>query len=296
MGSARRRCGHVLARSGLPTGVFVGAINDDYENLLTRAPAAFDVYGWANSQLGSIAGRISYALDLTGPSLVVDTACSSGLTAIHVACQSLRAADCAVAIAAGVNILLMPEYSMGYASAKMLAPDGRCKTFDAAADGTTRSEGAGVVVLKPLSSALGDGDRIYALILGSAVTHDGRQGAPFMTPSRQGQEAMLRAAYRDAGVTPTQVGYVEAHGTGTVSGDPTEVSALGAVLAAGRDPRAPLLIGSVKSNIGHTESAAGLAGAHQARARRSISRRCRRACTSRTRNPAIALGRPRPFA
>jgi myxalamid-type polyketide synthase MxaE and MxaD len=245
---------------GSTTGVFVGALNDDYENLLTRAPERFDVYGWANSQAASLAGRVSYAFDFVGPSVVVDTACSSGLTAVHYACAALRSGECDRALAAGVNVLLLPENSMGYASAKMLAADGRVRAFDAKASGTIRSEGIGVVVLKRLSRAEADGDRIYALVRGSALTHDGRAGAPYMTPSQRGQEAMLRAAYADAGVDRALVGYVEAHGTGTAAGDPVEVAALGQVLGENRDPREPLAIGSVKTNIGHTEAAAGIAG------------------------------------
>ncbi|HYU00407.1 MAG TPA: amino acid adenylation domain-containing protein [Gemmatimonadales bacterium] len=192
--------------------------------------------------------------------MAVDTACSSSLMAVHLACRSLRAAECQLALAGGVNVVLSPAHSIAFTKAGVLAPDGRCKVFDARADGYVRGEGAGLVVLKPLAQALGDGDAIYCVIRGSAVHQDGRTNG-LMAPSRESQEAVLRDAYRDAGVSPTRVQYVEAHGTGTLLGDSIEARALGAVIGSGRPGGAgPCLVGSVKSNVGHLEAAAGIAG------------------------------------
>jgi acyl transferase domain-containing protein/acyl carrier protein len=203
---------------------------------------------------------VSYALALEGPSLVVDTACSSSLVAVHLACQSLRSGECALALAGGVNLILKPHISIGFSQANMLAPDGRCKFCDARGNGFVRSEGVGVVVLKPLSLALAERDQVYAVILGSAVNNDGYSNGLLMTPGRGGQEAVLRTALRNARVSADQVHYVEAHGTGTSVGDPIEVKALGSVLAESHSKEHPCVIGSVKTNIGHTEAAAGIAG------------------------------------
>jgi myxalamid-type polyketide synthase MxaE and MxaD len=246
-------------RGGGRTGVYVGGFYEDYEHLLLSSPSSYDVYAYAGAMLGGLAGRISHALGLDGPSMVVDTACSSSLVAVHLACQALATGETEVAIAAGANLLLIPESSMGYCSASMLSPDGRCKPFDARANGTIRSDGVAAVILKPLDVALRDGDAIYAVIRGSAVNHDGRN-APFMTPSEAGQLALLRAAYAQAGIAPDTVRYVEAHGTGTLAGDPVEARALASFFGDARAPGDPLWIGSVKGNIGHTEAAAGLAG------------------------------------
>ncbi|HEY7414662.1 MAG TPA: type I polyketide synthase [Ktedonobacteraceae bacterium] len=240
-------------------GVFVGLITSDYWDRQFRHPVELDVYSTAGSARSGAAGRISYALGLQGMSFVVDAACSSSLVAVHLACQSLRTGSCSLALAGGVNIILNPDHTIGYSQGKMMAPDGRCKTFDAQANGYVRSEGAGVVVLKPLSRALADGDSIYAVIRGSAVNNDGHSDL-FMTPSVKGQQAVLRQAYRDADISPRYVQYVETHGTGTSVGDPVELKALGSVLAEDRPSRCPCIIGSVKTNIGHTEGAAGLAG------------------------------------
>lgn len=245
--------------AGVNAGVFIGIITSDYWDRQFRNPLDLDVYSTAGSARSGAAGRISYALGLQGISVAVDAACSSSLVAVHLACQSLRTGSCRLALAGGVNIILNPDHTIGYSQGKMMAPDGRCKAFDIRANGYVRSEGAGVVVLKALSQALADGDPIYAVIRGSAVNNDGHSDF-FMTPSVQGQRAVLRQAYRDAGVNPGQIGYVETHGTGTSVGDPVELKALGHVLAEDRSAQHPCIVGSVKTNIGHTEGAAGLAG------------------------------------
>ena len=205
------------------------------------------------------AGRLSYLLGLHGPSVVLDTACSSSLVAVHLACQSLRLRECDAALAGGVNLILAPEISINFSKSHMMAPDGRCKTFDAAADGYVRGEGCGVVVLKRLSDALRDGDRIAALVRGSAVNQDGRSGG-LTAPNGPAQEAVIRRALSAAGVAPHDIQYVEAHGTGTPLGDPIEINALANVLCKDRPAGSPLLVGSVKTNIGHLEAAAGMAG------------------------------------
>jgi acyl transferase domain-containing protein/acyl carrier protein len=246
--------------AGSRSGVFIGMIANEYEDLYFHDPQSVDVYVNTGCARSVASGRLSYALGLQGPSLTVDTACSSSLVAVHLACQSIRTGESELAIAGGVNLLLMPQPSIGWCQANNLAPDGRCKAFDARANGFIRSDGVGVLVLKPLSRAMADGDPIYALIRGSAVNNDGQTSGLLMTPGQKGQEAMLVEAYRNAGVDPAQVQYVEAHGTGTKVGDPTEARALGVVLGAGRAKERPCVIGSVKTNIGHTEGAAGVAG------------------------------------
>jgi acyl transferase domain-containing protein/acyl carrier protein len=242
-----------------PAGVFIGIITNDYWDRQFHNPADLDVYSTAGSARSGAAGRISYALGLGGVSVAVDAACSSSLVAVHLACQSLRAGSCNIAIAGGVNMILNPDHTIGFSQGKMMAPDGRCKAFDARADGYVRSEGAGVIVLKPLAQALADRDPIYAVIRGTAANNDGKCDL-FMMPSVDGQQAVLRQAYADAGIAPSTVQYVEAHGTGTSAGDPVELRALGGVLGQGRPTDQPLYVGSVKTNIGHTEGAAGLAG------------------------------------
>ena len=206
-----------------------------------------------------IANRLSYFLDLRGPSLTVDTACSSSLVAVHLACQSLRAGQSELAIAAGVNLVLSPAVTRSFDAAGAMSPTGACHAFDDAADGFVRGEGCGVAVLKRLSDAQRDGDRILAVVRGSAVNQDGRSNG-LMAPNPAAQAAVLRAACADAGVTPSEVDYVEAHGTGTLLGDPIEARALGAVYGRGRQPDAPLLVGAVKTNLGHLEAAAGIVG------------------------------------
>ncbi|MCU1503729.1 MAG: polyketide synthase, partial [Ilumatobacteraceae bacterium] len=244
---------------GSSTGVFVGMWLNDFESRLFADPEV-DLYMTTGTGRYSASGRISFFLDLLGPSVSVDTACSSSLVAVHLACQSLRSGECDVALAGGANVILEPQITIAYSQARMMAPDGRCKFGDAAADGYVRSDGAAMVVLKRLSSALADGDRIHAVVRGSAVTNDGRSSGFLATPGQRGQEEVLRRAYADAGVDPSSVQYVEAHGTGTAAGDPVELRAVGAVIGAGRAEGAPCLIGSLKTNVGHTEGAAGVAG------------------------------------
>ena len=204
-------------------------------------------------------GRLSYTLGLQGPSITVDTACSSSLVALHLGCQSLRQGESTMTLVAGVNLILTPENTITYCKSSMMAADGRCKTFDAAADGFVQGEGCGVVVLKRLSAALADGDRVLAVIRGTAVNQDGPSSG-LTAPHGPSQEAVIREALANGGVAPAEVQYVEAHGTGTSLGDPIEVQAMAEALREGRAPDRPILIGSVKTNIGHLEAAAGIAG------------------------------------
>ncbi len=241
------------------TGVFAGACSPEYWQLATADLTAVDAWSGTGGALSIIANRLSYFFDLRGPSVTVDTACSSSLVAVHLACQSLRSGESDMTLAGGVNVVLTPAPTRSFDVAEVLSRSGGCHAFDAAADGFVRSEGAGVVVLKRLSDALRDGDRVLAVVRGSAVNQDGRSNG-LMAPNPAAQMAVLRAAYADAGVDPREVGYVEAHGTGTLLGDPIEARALGTVLGKGRPAAAPLLIGSVKSNLGHLEAAAGIAG------------------------------------
>jgi len=244
---------------GSRTGVFVGISTYDYGSIQFGRPDLIDAYSGTGGALSIAANRLSYALDLQGPSMAVDTACSSSLVAVHLACRSLRDGESTLAIVGGVNVILSPALGLNFSKATLMAADGRCKTFDAAADGYVRGEGAGAVILKPLSRALSDGDQIYAVLRGSAINHDGRTNG-LTAPSRHAQEAVLAEAYRHAGLPPNSVQYVEAHGTGTALGDTIEANALGAILGEGRTPESPCLIGSVKTNIGHLEAAAGMAG------------------------------------
>ncbi len=244
--------------SGTDTGVFVGISTNDYAGLIDQAGLA-DSYRSTGNAASIAAGRISYALGLQGPSLAVDTACSSSLVAVHLACQSVRSGECRMAVAGGVNLILSPTSTVALSALHMLAPDGRCKTFDAGANGFVRGEGCGVVVLKRLADAVADGDRVLAVIRGTAVNQDGRSSG-LTAPNGPAQQAVIRRALAAAGVAPAAVQYVEAHGTGTALGDPIEVQALGAVLGEGRAATDPVVIGSVKSNIGHLEAAAGVAG------------------------------------
>jgi acyl transferase domain-containing protein len=240
---------------GTPTGVFLGLQSDGQ----SRARSS-DLGALVGGGLDAAAGRLSYAFGFEGPSLVVKTDRSSSLVAVHLACRSLRDEECLLALAGGANLILTPETSLAFSGASMLALDGRCKFADARADGFVRSEGVGIVVLKRLSRAQRDGDRLHAVIFGSAMNHTGRSGGDLMTPSQRTQEALLRAAYRDADVDPADVAYVEAHGPGTPVGDPIELRAIGAVIGARRSNDRPVLVGSVKTNIGHAEAAAGIAG------------------------------------
>jgi acyl transferase domain-containing protein len=244
--------------SGSAAGVFVGICNQDhFVRLLHRGPDAIDAYLASGNSPSVAAGRIAYSLGLQGPALAVDTSCSSSLVALHLACRSLRSGETRVALAGGVNVMCSPETTIALSKAHMLAPDGRCKTFDDAADGYGRGEGCGVLVLKRLSDAVADGDNILAVLRGSAVNQDGRSGG-LTVPNGPAQESVIRGALADGGVEPGEVDYVEAHGTGTSLGDPIEARALFRALGGARD--GALLIGSVKTNIGHLESAAGIAG------------------------------------
>jgi myxalamid-type polyketide synthase MxaB len=243
------------------TGVFVGVTTNDYARLLMPDGdlSQLDAYYLTGNPLNAVAGRLAYTLGLQGPCMAIDTACSSSLVAVHLACQSLRNGECDQALAGGVNLILSPENTVALSKAKMLAPNGRCKTFDADADGIVRGEGCGVVVLKRLSDAIAAGDNILALIRGSAVNQDGASSG-FTVPNKAAQELLLKQALSQAKVAPAEVDYIEAHGTGTPLGDPIEVRALGGVLMADRPSDRPLQLGSVKTNIGHLESAAGIAG------------------------------------
>ena len=246
------------AVAGSETGVFMGISTRDYAHVQMSASEVPDGYAATGSAGSVAANRLSYALDLRGPSVALDTACSSSLVATHLACQSIRGGDCDMALVGGVNLMLIPETTLSMARLGALAPDGRCKTFDARADGYVRGEGAGVVVLKPLSAALDDDDPILGVIRGSAVNNDGRTNG-LTAPNRQAQVRVLRRAYAAADVPPSSVAYVEAHGTGTRLGDPIEAEALSEVLGADRPLGEPCAIGSVKTNIGHLEAAAGVA-------------------------------------
>lgn len=247
--------------AGSNTGVFIGLSTTDYltTELKFLDAEEIDPYLVTGGHPSVVSGRLSYALGLQGPSMTIDTACSSSLTAVHLAVQSIRLGECAVALAGGINMLLLPELSVTLSRARMLAPDGRCKTFDARANGFVRSEGCALVVLKRLSDALSDRDRIMAVIRGTAVNQDGRSSG-LTVPNGPAQETVIREALRRAAVTPDQVDYVEAHGTGTELGDPVELRALGGVFAAGRAGGRRLRVGSVKTNIGHLEAAAGVTG------------------------------------
>ena len=246
---------------GSRSGVFVGIGFNDYAELQSRfgENAETELYAGPGKALSVAANRVSYALGLSGPSLSIDTACSSSLVAVHLAAQSLRARECDLALAGGVNLILSPDNTVFFAKAGMLAADGRCKTFDASADGYVRSEGCGMIVLRRLSDAVAAGDPILAIVRGSAVNQNGR-GAGLTAPSVPAQAALIREALAAAHVAPSLVGYVEAHGTGTSLGDPIELEALASALGEGRPADRPLVLGSVKTNIGHLEMAAGIAG------------------------------------
>ncbi len=244
---------------GQPVGVFIGVCNSDYYELIAQNMNNCTTYVGTGTRHCINANRLSYFFDFQGPSLAIDTACSSSLVAIHLACQSLWRGESTLALTGGINILISPWGSVATSQGGFMAPDGRCKTFDAKADGYVRGEGAGLVLLKPLSQALANGDRIYALVKGSATNQDGFSNG-LTAPNPLAQEAVLRAAYQNAGVAPAQVQYIEAHGTGTQLGDPMEMKALGAVLSQERAPGDYCAVGSAKTNIGHLEPAAGIAG------------------------------------
>jgi len=243
------------------TGIFVGISSFDYAQLISSQVNSEDIDAYLGTGVSHSAasGRLSYFLGLQGPCLSIDTACSSSLVGLHYACQSLRNGECRMALSGGVNLILIPTIHLTLSKARLMAPDGRCKVFDAAADGFVRSEGCGIIVLKRLSDAIADNDHILSVIRGSAINQDGRSSG-LTAPNGPSQQAVLREALQNAGVKPDQVQYVEVHGTGTALGDPIEVQALAEVYAQDRAKSDPLYIGSVKTNIGHTESAAGVAG------------------------------------
>jgi acyl transferase domain-containing protein/NADPH:quinone reductase-like Zn-dependent oxidoreductase/SAM-dependent methyltransferase/acyl carrier protein len=245
--------------SGSRTGVFVGISGSDYSQLQHCSLESITAYTNIGSALSIAANRISYIFDLRGPSMVIDTACSSTLVALHQACNSLRSGETTVALAAGVNIVLSPYPSIGFSKASMLSPTGRCHAFGAAADGYVRAEGGGIAILKPLAAALRDGDRIHAVIRATAVNSDGRT-VGLALPNVHAQIALLREVYKEANIEPEQLSYFEAHGTGTLAGDPVECQAIGAAIGTARRSGNPLPIGSVKTNVGHLEPASGIAG------------------------------------
>jgi acyl transferase domain-containing protein/acyl carrier protein len=246
---------------GRPVGVFVGLSTDDYKaaHLWSGDPARIDGYSALGSMPSAAGGRISYLLGLRGPNLAVDTACSSSLVALHLACQSLGSGESEAALVAGANTITSPYLYVYFSKLRALSPDGRCQTFSDAANGYTRAEGCGALVLKRLSRARADGDRVLALVAGTAVNQDGASTS-FTAPSGVAQEEVIRGALAAAGVSALDVQYVEAHGTGTPLGDPIEVASLTRTYGSGRDLARPLLVGSVKANVGHLEAAAGLAG------------------------------------
>ncbi len=244
---------------GANIGVFVGIAGNDYGGLQLPNLKDVDAYTNSGSTLSIASNRLSYVFDFKGPSVSVDTACSSSAVAVWMACQNIASGACEAALVGGVNALITPHATVGFSKASMVSPSGQCFAFDARANGYVRSEGAGVVLLKPLRAALTDGDRIYAVIRATAVNQDGHTSS-MSVPSVEGQAAMLREAYARAAVAPASVIYVEAHGTGTPVGDPIEATALGRVLGEGRSEAQRCLIGSVKTNIGHLEAGSGIAG------------------------------------
>ncbi|MBT5875677.1 MAG: type I polyketide synthase, partial [Candidatus Latescibacteria bacterium] len=246
---------------GSRTGVFVGGFTMD--NTLSQMGVLnrhwIDSHTSTSGSMTLLSNRISHAFDFRGPSVSMDTACSASLVALHYACRSLWNDECSLAVTGGANVISRPEFSIVMSKGKFLARDGRCKTFDARADGYGRGEGAGVVILKRLSRAVADGDPIWALVRGTGVNQDGHTPGIFM-PNRESQESLLREVYGKAGIEPEQIQYVEAHGTGTLAGDIAEATAIGTVVSTNRSDDAPCVVGSVKTNIGHLEAAAGVAG------------------------------------
>lgn len=247
---------------GSDTGVFIGAFNLD--NLLLQLGRdnveTISASTAASVTMTMLSNRLSYTFDLTGPSVTMDTACSSSMVAMHYACQSIINGDCTVAVAGGVNVISRPEYMVSMSKGGFLSPHGRCKSFDKDAAGYVRGEGAGIIIIKTLEQAIADKDEIYAVIRNTGVNQDGHTQNGISFPSAEAQQRLIEKVYRDAAINPLDVGYIEAHGTGTQAGDPIEVSSLAAVFTPGRPLEKPCFVGSVKSNFGHTESAAGVAG------------------------------------
>jgi acyl transferase domain-containing protein len=256
-----------LESAGLPeerlaasaTGIFVGICGSDYSRARFTDEATIDAYTSTGNALSIVASRLAYHLDLRGPAVAVDTACSSSLVAVHLACQSLRAGECRQALAGGVHLMLSPETIISFTKWGMLSPDGRCKTFDARANGIVMGEGCGMLVLKRLSDAIADRDPILATIRGTAVNQDGKS-AGITAPNPGAQRDVIRRALAEAGLSPADVGYIEAHGTGTSLGDPIELEALSEVYGEGRGSAGACFVGSMKTNMGHLEAAAGVAG------------------------------------
>ncbi|WP_394840512.1 SDR family NAD(P)-dependent oxidoreductase [Pendulispora brunnea] len=245
--------------AGANAGVYVGMSGSEYQTEALSHPERIDAYTLTGASPSTIVGRLAYWLGLRGPAMALDTACSSSLVAVHTACQALRHGECDWALAGGVSALMAPEGYVAFSRLKALSPTGRCRTFSADADGYVRAEGGGILLLKRLSDAQRDGDRILALVRGSAVNQDGRSQG-LTAPSGLAQEAVIRTALARASIDAATVDMVECHGTGTSLGDPIEVEALAAVYESGRPVEKPLILGSIKSNIGHTEAAAGVAG------------------------------------
>ncbi len=244
--------------NGSDTGVFIGNSQTEYAQFQFAIPELVNIHTMTGSALGISANRISYIFNLKGPSITIDTICSSSLLSLHYACMSMDRGDCSMALVGGVNLILTPYSSIGLSKLGLLAPDGRCKSFDASANGIARSEGAAVMLISPLESAKKNGHDIYAVIKGSAVVQDGHSNG-ITAPNGIAQELMLRKAYDAAGISPSKVQYIETHGTGTILGDPIEAGAIGSVLSRNRNKNNPCYIGSVKNNIGHAESVGGIA-------------------------------------
>ncbi|XXX82571.1 SDR family NAD(P)-dependent oxidoreductase [Sorangium sp. So ce134] len=273
-----------LSLRGRAVGVFVGAMWSDYARLTHGDPRAIDQHTATGQDTSIISARVSYALGLEGASLTVNTACSSSMMAIHLACQSLRLGETTMALAGGVHLMVSPHSTVAMTKFGAMNPDGQCRAFDASANGYVRGEGGGVVLLKPLGRAIADGDRIYCVIRGSAANNDGFSNG-LTAPNPKAQEAMLRRALENAGVDSGSIHYVETHGPGTILGDPMEAGALGAVLGVGRPADRPLRIGSVKTNLGHLEAAAGVTGLMKAAL----------ALHHRTLPPSLNFERPNPY-
>ncbi|XP_030613026.1 uncharacterized protein pks1 [Archocentrus centrarchus] len=245
--------------SGSRTGVYIGLMNRDYEMLRNNSPDTITHYNGTGTAMSIAANRISFTFNLTGPSFAIDSACSSSLVALHVACQAIKQGDCEMALCGGVNCIIEPRVFIALSKAKMISPEGTSKPFSTHADGYGRGEGCGVVLLKPLKHAIKDCNKIWGIISKTAVNQDGRSVTPITKPSMVQQEELLRRIYSKSDIVNVQ--YIEAHGTGTLAGDPTEAGSISNVIAKSMRPAAEtLLIGSLKGNIGHTESAAGVAG------------------------------------
>jgi acyl transferase domain-containing protein/aryl carrier-like protein len=258
--SALENAAQVPQVSDRSTGVFVGIYMHDYSRVMSEAADStnIDAFCAMGNSLSVAAGRLSYILGLNGPSMAIDTSCSSSLVSVHLACQSLRNRECDAALAGGVCLNLAPDTSIALSRTQMLNPEGRCKTFDASANGFAKGEGCGMVVLKRLSDAVADGDNILALVRGSAVNHNGRSSS-LIAPNGLSQQAVIRQALANGGIKPDRVDYIEVQGTGTSVGESIEVGALNAVYGQNRPLDRPLAIASVKTNIGHTEAASGVA-------------------------------------